>query len=74
MKRLEITVVGAGVLGLWQAVALARAGHVVRLLEKSPVPFAEAASRWAGAMLAPDCEAESAPALVRDLGLSLIHI
>jgi glycine oxidase len=68
LKRLEITVVGAGVLGLWQAVALSRAGHAVRLIEKSPVPFAEAASRWAGAMLAPDCEAESAPALVRDLG------
>ncbi len=68
MKRLEITVVGAGVLGLWQAVALARAGHAVRVVEKSPVPFAQAASRWAGAMLAPDCEAESAPALVRDLG------
>lgn len=68
MNRPEICVAGAGVLGLWQAVALARAGHRVRLIEKSPVPFAEAASRWAGAMLAPDCEAESAPAIVRDLG------
>lgn len=68
MNRLDITVVGAGVLGLWQAVALARAGHRVRLKEQSAVPFTQAASRWAGAMLAPDCEAESAPALVRDLG------
>lgn len=68
MNRRDITVAGAGVLGLWQAVALARAGHRVRLIEQSPVPFAQAASRWAGAMLAPDCEAESAPAIVRDLG------
>lgn len=68
MNRLDITVVGAGVVGLWQAVALARAGHRVRLKEQSALPFTQAASRWAGAMLAPDCEAESAPALVRDLG------
>lgn len=65
---MEITVAGAGVLGLWQAVALARAGHRVRLLEQSAEPFANAASRWAGAMLAPDCEAEAAPEIVRDLG------
>jgi glycine oxidase len=68
LNRRDITVAGAGVLGLWQAVALARAGHRVSLIESSPVPFAQAASRWAGAMLAPDCEAESAPAIVRDLG------
>lgn len=64
---LAITVVGAGILGLWQALTLARAGHRVRLIEKSPVPFSESASRYAGAMLAPGCESESAPE-VRDLG------
>lgn len=64
----NITVAGAGVLGLWQAVTLARAGHRVTLREQSAVPFAQAASRWAGAMLAPDCEAEAAPQIVRDLG------
>lgn len=68
MTKLDITVAGAGVLGLWQALTLRKAGHEVTLVERSPVPFAEAASRWAGAMLAPDCEAESAPPLVRDLG------
>jgi glycine oxidase len=68
LNRRDITVAGAGVLGLWQSVALARAGHCVRLIETSPVPFAQSASRWAGAMLAPDCEAESAPAIVGDLG------
>jgi len=64
----NITIVGAGILGLWQALTLARAGHRVSLYEASLEPFADTASRHAGAMLAPDCEAEAAPALVRDLG------
>jgi glycine oxidase len=68
VDRLDITVVGAGIFGLWQALTLARAGHRVRLLEASATPFAAAASRWAGAMIAPDCEAESAVPLVRELG------
>ncbi len=68
MKAQSITVAGAGILGLWQALTLAKAGHKVRLVEASTEPFTQAASRWAGAMLAPDCEAESAPAVVRDLG------
>lgn len=68
MSKEHITIVGAGVLGLWQALGLARVGFKVRVLEASAEPFAAAASRWAGAMLAPDCEAEAAPRLVRDLG------
>jgi glycine oxidase len=65
-----ITIVGAGITGLWQALTLAKAGHRVHLIERSPEanPFAGAASRYGGAMLAPDCEAEAAPPLVRDLG------
>jgi glycine oxidase len=68
LSTLNIQIAGAGVLGLWQAVMMARAGHAVTLIERSAVPFCQAASRWAGAMLAPDCEAESAPPIVRDLG------
>lgn len=64
----SITVAGAGILGLWQALTLARAGHRVRLIEASARPFAASASALAGAMLAPDCEAEAAAPLVRDLG------
>lgn len=68
VTQMKITVVGAGVLGLWQALTLARQGHAVTLVERSAKAFVCAASRWAGAMLAPDCEAESAPEIVRDLG------
>ena len=68
MSNKDIIIRGAGVLGLWQAVTLARRGNRVRVFETSRTPFERAASRWAGAMLAPDCEAEAAPPLVRDLG------
>ena len=73
-----ITVVGGGVIGLWQALTLAqkfgartfgRTVTRVRLVERSTVLFADAASRLAGAMLAPYCEAEAAPSIVIDLGL-----
>lgn len=68
MTPRDITVVGAGILGVWQALTLVRAGHRVRLIEASARPFETAASRLAGAMLTPDCEAESCPDIVRDLG------
>lgn len=64
---LAITVVGAGILGLWQALTLSRAGHAVRLVEKSATPFTGSASRFAGAMLAPGCESETDPA-IRHMG------
>lgn len=64
----SITVLGAGILGLWQAVTLARAGHRVRLIESSVAPFADSASIYAGVMLAPEREAETAPGMLRPLG------
>ena len=74
--RKSIRVVGGGIVGLWQALVLAREGHEVELFERSAegAPFAQAASRFAGAMLAPDCEAEAAPPLVRDLGRGSIAL
>ncbi len=39
------------------------------LCERSPVPFAHGCSLYAGAMLAPNCEKESADACIRVLGL-----
>jgi glycine oxidase len=68
LSKKSIVIVGAGIIGLWQAYVLARAGHRVRLIEESSEPFARSSSRWAGVMIAPECEAEAAPPIVRDLG------
>lgn len=68
MTARDITIAGAGIIGLWQALTLVRAGHRVCLVEASTEPFAAGASQHAGAMLAPDCEAETAPPLVRAYG------
>ncbi|MBS0242272.1 MAG: FAD-dependent oxidoreductase [Proteobacteria bacterium] len=67
--RLEITVVGAGVFGLWQAFELSRRGHQVTLREALPEAESGGSSRYAGAMLAPYCEAEAAEPVVKELGI-----
>jgi glycine oxidase len=67
-KPLSIAVRGAGVVGLWQTLLLARSGHTVTLYERSQTPFAEACSPYAGTMLAPRCEEESAESAIAELG------
>jgi glycine oxidase len=67
--RREIAIRGAGVVGLWQALTLARRGFKVTVCERSTVPFTDACSLYAGAMLAPNCERESAEDPIRALGL-----
>ncbi len=69
MQSLEITVVGAGIFGLWQAFELARRGHAVTLREAMPEAESGGSSRYAGAMLAPYCESEAAEPVVKALGL-----
>ncbi len=69
VAKLSVRVIGGGIFGLWQAFELARRGHRVRLQEALPEEATGAASRMAGAMLAPYCEAESAEPVVRELGL-----
>lgn len=64
-----ITVLGAGVLGLAIATELAARGMPLRIIDPAGGPGPHGCSWWAGGMLAPYCEEESAePAVVR-LGL-----
>ena len=63
-----IAVRGAGVVGLWQALVLARRGHAVTLYEQSAQPFVNACSIYAGAMLALRCEEDNAEPVINELG------
>jgi len=69
-----VTVIGAGVAGLWQAYALAQAGFAVRLVEQGGATLDQGCSWRAGGMLAPYCEAEVAEPLVVRLGLRSIAL
>ena len=69
MDKLTITVVGAGIFGLWQALEFARRGHVVTVREAMPEAQSGGASRFAGAMLAPYCESEAAEPIIKQIGL-----
>jgi glycine oxidase len=72
--QLNITVLGAGITGLWQAFTLARRGHRVRLIEASAAPFAGAASSYGGVMLGPFCETEVYEPAVTALGLESMKL
>ncbi|SER40264.1 glycine oxidase [Faunimonas pinastri] len=65
---MRVAVIGAGVMGLTTALALREQGADVEILERSASLAAEACSRFAGGMLAPWCEGESAEPLVVRLG------
>jgi len=62
----EVTVIGAGVAGLWAAVALTDRGLTPRLIDRAGPPGPHGCSWWAGGMLAPFCEgAVAEPPVVR---------
>jgi len=73
-NKLRITVLGAGITGLWQAHELAYRGHAVHLVERTVTPFSNTASQLAGAMLAPYCEREGAEPIVQELGVRGLDI
>jgi glycine oxidase len=64
---MRATVVGAGVVGLATATALAERGAEVTVVERAE-DLSASASWLAGGMLAPFCEGESAPLRVVELG------
>ena len=64
----KIRILGAGVAGLTAAYEFAMAGQTVEIVERQAGPGL-GCSHFAGGMLAPWCEAESAPPLVVEWGL-----
>lgn len=64
----EFTIIGAGVAGLTIAAELIERGAKVMLIEKGDAIGARSCSRYAGGMLAPWCERESAEEPVARLG------
>jgi len=66
---MTLRILGAGVMGLVLATELSARGHAVELVDPAPTPGPHACSWWAGGMLAPYCEAESAAPAVLQHGL-----
>jgi glycine oxidase len=69
ISRRPITVIGAGIAGTWQALALTRAGFEVVLHERSDASLDQSTAYFAGGMLAPWCEQEAAEQVVTRLGV-----
>jgi glycine oxidase len=65
----RVSVIGAGVAGLACALELAERGAQVEVLERAPGLGAQGCSWFAGGMLAPWCERESAEPVIAQLGL-----
>jgi glycine oxidase len=68
---MRIRVIGAGVAGLTTAYEFARAGCLVELVDRAAAPGL-GCSHFAGGMLAPWCEAESAEPLVVSYGIEAL--
>jgi glycine oxidase len=70
----SVSVIGAGIAGTWQALMFAKAGCKVTLYERSDTSMTQATGHWAGGMLAPYCEGETAEYLVTRLGLRSLDL
>jgi glycine oxidase len=68
----RVTIIGAGVAGLTCALELAERGASVEVLERNGALAAAGCSWFAGGMLAPWCELESATPLIAQLGAESI--
>lgn len=56
----DVTIIGAGVAGLWTARSCLARGLHPRVIDRSGPPGAHGCSWWAGGMLAPECEGATA--------------
>ena len=64
----DVTIIGAGVAGLFAAYELARRGLRPRIIDRSGPPGRHGCSWWAGGMLAPHCEGVTAEPIITRLG------
>ena len=69
---MKVRVIGAGVAGLTVAYELARRGISVEVVDRLSGP-AQGCSHYAGGMLAPWCELESAEPLIETLGIESLQ-
>src|SRR6202790_2628345 len=70
----QVSIIGAGIAGAWQALLFAQAGYPVTLHERSDEAMMLATSHWAGGMLAPHCESEVAEPIISRLGLRALDL
>jgi glycine oxidase len=64
----DVTIIGAGVAGLFAAHELSLRGLVPRVLDRNGPPGPHGCSWWAGGMLAPQCEGVTAEPVITRLG------
>jgi glycine oxidase len=74
MDMAKIDVIGAGIVGLWQAFFLQHRGHDVTLWDGAMLAGSRRASALAGAMLAPFCEGEPGHKVAQALGIESLPI
>jgi glycine oxidase len=69
-----ISIFGAGIAGTWQALLFAKAGCKVAIYERDTAAMRRGTSHWAGGMLAPLCERETAEPVISRLGLRSLDL
>ena len=69
-----VIIIGAGIAGSWQALLFACAGYDVTLLDRDTAEMTQAASHYAGGMLAPWCEGEACEPLITRLGVRSLDL
>lgn len=73
-KRSPVIVIGAGIVGSWQALLFAQAGYEVTLIDRDDPALTHATSYWAGGMLAPWCEGKTSEPLITRLGVRSLDL
>lgn len=70
----QVSVIGAGIAGAWQALSFANAGYAVKLFDRDDAAMTHATSHFAGGMLAPWCEREASEPVITRLGIRSLDL